>query len=75
MIRKDFIVAAYEWKTFWAGWITYRLSIDCDTEIIVTIKDCIKIWNVIALVVLEADAWNVLRLSKEPEAYTYQRVE
>lgn len=56
MIRKHFVVAAYERKPFWTGWITNRLSIDRNTQVIIAIEHCVQIWNIVALVVLEADA-------------------
>jgi hypothetical protein len=52
MIWEYFVVASYKWETFWTGGVANWLAIDCDANIFVAIEYCIKVWQVVALVVL-----------------------
>lgn len=37
MIRKHFIVASYEWETFWSSRVTNGFPINCNTHFFIAV--------------------------------------
>jgi hypothetical protein len=55
MIREDLIVAAYERKACWAGWIPNTLTIDCDANVFIAIQHSVQVFEVLAFGILQSD--------------------
>jgi hypothetical protein len=47
MIGEDFVIAAYERKSFRSGWITDGLAVDCDSKVLVGVQYRIQIREIV----------------------------